>query len=331
MRRIGLAIVLAISLFAPPGADAQQVPRIGVLVPAEPESPTEPNIAAFREGLRSLGYVVGQNIAVEYRYAHGKEELYPVLASEFVRLKVDVMVVGSWYPTLEAKKATQTIPVVGVGMGMDPVATGIVASLARPGGNVTGLSFLTGEDFQGKRVELLKEVAPQTVRVTYLRDPRGIAQLPASQRYPEAALAAAHTLGLTFQMVEAPEIREVDNKLAKMSRTRGDSLIVESSLFFIHHASDITKLIAKYRLPAIYGVKYAYMDSGGLMFYGPSLADLWRRAALYADKILKGAKPADLPIEQPTKFELVINMKTAKALGLTIPQTLLLRADQIIE
>jgi putative ABC transport system substrate-binding protein len=329
-------------LAAPLAAEAQQagkMPRIGVIVPVEPESPSEPNIRAFRQALHDLGYVEGQNIAVEYRYAHGKAELYPELASELVRLQVDVMVVGSWHPTLAAKNATKTIPIVGVGIGSDPVAAGIVASLARPGGNVTGSSFLTGAEFAGKYVELLKAVAPRTARVAYIRDPRGRVEVAGNQStsrrsetaMPEAARAAAHSLGLAFQMVEAPELPELDAMLAKMSSARGSSLIVEASLFFMDHAGDITKLIAKYRLPTIYGVKEAFMDAGGLMAYGPSLAHLWQRAAIYADKILMGAKPADLPVEQPTKFDLVINLKTAKALGLTIPPALLQRADQVIE
>jgi putative ABC transport system substrate-binding protein len=194
-----------------PFAATGQVPtvsRIGVLVPVEPDDPKEPNIAAFRQTLRDLGYVDGQNIAVEYRYARGKAELYPALAKDLVRLRVDVMVVGSWHPTLEAKKATKTIPIVGVGMGSDPVAAGIVSSLARPGGNVTGSSYSTGREIWGKYVELLREAAPGTVRVAYLRDPRGLAQVPANTRTSVFAEAAAHALGLAFQMVEVPECRK---------------------------------------------------------------------------------------------------------------------------
>jgi putative ABC transport system substrate-binding protein len=330
-----LATLVALLFLVPPLAEAQppgKVPRVGVIVPVEPASPTEPNVVAFRQALRSLGYAEGQNIAVEYRYAHGKAELYAEQASELVRLQVDVMVVGSWQPTLAAKKATQTIPIVGVGMGADPVHLGIVASLNRPGANVTGSSWLTGREFAGKWVELLKQAAPGIVRVAYLSDPR----IQANQSTLEAARAAAHTAGLTFELVEARELHEVEATLAKMSkdpdrrRQVHSALIVQSSLFFMDHASDITKLAAKHRLPAIYGVS-VFMDAGGLMSYGPSLSDLWRRAAIHVDKILKGVKPADLPVEQPTKFEFVINLKTAKALGLTIPPLLLLRADQVIE
>jgi len=330
MRLIGLAIVLTVSLvLAPLDAEGQQagkVPRIGVIVPVEPASPTEPNLAAFRQGLRDLGYVEGQNIAVEYRHAHGKEEAYAEHAADLVRLKVDVMVVGSWRPTLAAKKATQTIPIVGLGMGSDPVQLGIVSSLARPGGNVTGSSFLTGREFAGKWVELLKEAAPQIIRVGYLND----ARIATSVTSLEDARAAAHTVGLTVQMLEVRELHEVDRVLSQMGKARGGSLIVPGALLFMAHASDITKQAAKHGLPAIYGSR-VFVDAGGLMSYGPSLADLWRRGATFVDKILKGAKPADLPVEQPTKFELVINLRTAKALGLTIPQTLLLRADQVIQ
>ena len=320
-------------LAAPLAAGAQQdrkVPRVGVIVPVEPESPTEPNLAAFRQGLGSLGYIEGQNIAVEYRYARGRAELFTEQAAELVRLQVDVMMVGSWQPTLAAKKATQTIPIVGVAMGSNPVALGIVASLARPGSNVTGSSWTTGWEFAGKYVELLKEVAPRTTRVAYLRDPHATVTAPMSQTSLGAAQAAAHSVGLAFQAVETREFKEVDSILAKIGRQRGGSLIVESSLFFMDHAHHITEIAAKHRLPAILGIR-VFMDAGGLMMYGPSLADLWRRAAIYLDRILKGAKPADLPVEQPTKFELVINLKTAKALGLTIPPSLLQRADQVIE
>jgi putative ABC transport system substrate-binding protein len=329
-RRRFLLASLAGALTPSLTAEAQhtgKIPRIGVIVPVEPASPTEPNIAAFREGLRRLGYVEGQNVAVEYRYAHGKEELYDQQAAELVGLKVDIIVAGSWQPTLAAKKATQTIPIVGVGMGSDPIRVGIVASLNRPGGNVTGSTWVTGWEFVGKWVELLKEVAPRTVRVAYLIDTR---MARVNQLALDPARAAADTLGLRFLVVEVHELHEAEAALGKMSKDRGFAIIVQPSLFFMDHANDITKLAAKHRLPAIYGVRF-FMDAGGLMSYGPSLRDLWRGAAGYVDKILRGAKPADLPVEQPTKFELVINLKTAKALGLTIPPSLLARADEVIQ
>jgi putative ABC transport system substrate-binding protein len=310
-------------------AEAQQVgkiPRIGVIVPVEPASPTEPNIGAFRQALRDLRYVEGQNIAVECLYAHGQPELYPELVAQLIRLKVDVIVVGNPVPTLVAKNATQTIPIVGVGMGADPIRAGLVASLVRPGGNVTGLAWLTGEEFTGKWVELLKEAAPGTARVGYLHNLRN----QASAGYVKDLQSATGALGLTFELFGFRESHEIDRALAVMSKERGAAFIVPGDLVLIRHASRITELAAKYRLPGIYGVR-VFVDAGGLMSYGPSLVDFWRRAAAYVDKILKGAKPADLPVEQPTKIDLVINLKTAKTLGLTIPQSLLLRADEIIQ
>ena len=328
-RRAFISTLAGGLLAAPLAAEAQQagkVWRIGVLVPVEPESPTEPNVAAFRQGLHDLGYVEGQNIAVEYRYAHGKAELYAELLAQLVRLRVDVMVVGSGIPTLAAKNATQEIPIVGVGMSGDPVGIGLVTSLARPGGNVTGVSTRSGEGFFGKHVQLLKEAVPRISRVGYLRDPRN----PASVLLLKEVQTATLGFDLKFQDLAVRELDEIDGMLATMSKQPGASLIVPGELLLMRDASRVTSLAAKHRLPAIYGLK-VFMGVGGLMFYGPSLADLWRRAATYVDKILKGAKPGDLPIEQPTKFELVINLKTAKALGLTIPQSLLQRADQVIE
>jgi len=328
MRLIGLAVLLALSLLAPLAAEAQvaKIARIGVLVPAEPESPKEPNIAAFRRGLRDLGYVDGQNIAVEYRWAHGKAELYPELVAQLIGLNVDVIVVGSGPATLAAKGATHTIPIVGVSMGGDPVGNGLVMSLARPGGNVTGVSGLLGGGFVGKWVELLKEAAPRITRVSALRDARN----PVSIRFRPDLQAAADALGLKLQVVAVRELGELESVFAAMSKETGCGLVVFGEALFFPHRSRIPELVAKYRLPAIYEFS-AFVDAGGLMSYGWSLSDLWRRAATYVDKILRGTKPADLPVEQPTKFELVINLKTAKALGLTIPQTLLLRADQVIE
>ena len=317
------------TLCAPLAAEAQQpgkVWKIGVLVPVEPESPTEPNVAAFRQGLHDLGYVEGQNIAVEYRYAHGKAELYQQLAVELVRLTVDVMVVGSGVPTLAAKNATQTIPIVGVSMGGDPVGTGLVASLARPGGNVTGVSGLIGGGFVAKWMELLKQAAPRITRVWVLRDSRN----PFNERFLPDLQAAAQALGLKLQTRAVSELSELDSVLAAMSKERGSGLIVFGEALFFPHRSRIPELVAKHRLPTIYGFR-VFVDAGGLMSYGYSLPDLWRRAATYVDKILKGAKPADLPVEQPTKFELVINLKTAKALGLDVPLHLQQRADEVIE
>jgi len=326
-RRRFLLTSLAGAVAAPLSGEAEagKVPRIGVLVPAEPASATDPHIGAFRQGLRDRGYVEGQNVVVEYRYAHGKTELYPKLVAQLLGLNVDVMVVGSGPATLAAKAATQTIPIVGVSMGGDPVANGLVASLARPGGNVTGVSGLLGGGFFGKRVELLKEAAPRITRVWALRDSHN----PVNPRFLPDLQAAADALGLTLQVLEVRELRELDSAFAAMSQERGSGLIVSGEALFFPHRSRIPELVAKHKLPAIYEFS-VFVGAGGLMSYGYSLPDLWSRAATYVDKILKGAKPADLPVEQPTKFELVINLKTANALGLTIPQSLLVRADEII-
>jgi putative tryptophan/tyrosine transport system substrate-binding protein len=330
MRRIGLAVVLAVSVLSPLAAGTQQtakVPRIGVLVPAEPESPNEPNVATFRRGLRDLGYIDGQNIAVEYRWAHGQAARYSTLAAELVRLDLNLIVIGSGVALLAAKNVTQTLPVVGVGMGGDPVATGLVVSLARPGGNITGVTGIIDSGFVAKWAELLKEAAPRISRVGYLYD----ASNPVSRRrLPDLQIA---TRALSLKLLDLPvhDANRIDSVLtAVSSKEGGDGLIVFPEASFFPQRSRICEFAAKKRLPAIYGFRL-FADAGGLMSYSYSLPELWQRAATYVDKILKGAKPADLPVEQPTKFELVINLKTAKALGLTIPQTLLQRADQVIE
>ncbi len=329
MRRIGLVVVLSLSLFAQLVAGAQtlgKVPRVGVLVPAESETPDEPNIATFRRGLRDLGYIDGQNIAVEYRWAHGKTELYPELVAQLLGLNVDVIVVGSGPGAIAAKGATKTVPIVGVSMGGDPVGAGLVASLARPGGNLTGVSGLLGEGFAGKWVELLKQAAPRITRVWALRDARN----PVSARFLPDLRAATEALGLKLEVVAVRDLGELDGVFAAMSKDRSSGLVVFGEALFFPHRSHIPELVAKYRLPTIYEFK-AFVDAGGLMSYGWSLPDLWRRAAVYVDKILKGARPGDLPIEQPTKFELAINLRAAKAIGLTISPSVLGRADEIIQ
>ena len=317
----GLAAVLA----ARSVAGAQQtgkVPRIGVIVPAEPESPTEPNIAAFRRGLRDVGYVDGQNITVEYRYAHGRTERYAELVSELVQLKVDVLVAGG-NSSYAARDATKTIPIVSVAAG-DLVGVGLVTSLARPGGNITGLSINLGE--AGKSAALLKEAAPTISRVGYVRDARA----PITAPFAKDLQATAQALGLKLIDLPVRDVSELDGIFAAAAKEPGVGLFVLGHPLLFPHRSRIPDLAAKHHLPAIYQWR-VFVDAGGLMSYGANLADLWRRAATYIDKILRGAQPADLPVEQPSTFELVINMKTAKALGLTIPPSLLLRADQLIE
>jgi|SRR2546428_1649034 len=326
MRLIGLAVILGLTL-APLAVEAQQagrMPRIGVVFPAEPASPTEPNGAAFRQGLRDLGYVEGQNVAVEYRYAHGRTERYSELVSELVQLKVDVLVAGG-NSSFAAKEATQTIPIVSIAAG--PIlGTSLVTSFARPGGNLTGLSMAFDEGISQKWVQLLKEAAPRVSRVGLLRD----ASATLNARLLTDTANAAAALGLTFQVLDVHALPELDGIFAQLSKKQGYGLIVAGTPLLFPHRSRIHELAIKYRLPVMYGWR-VFVDAGGLMSYGASLSDLWRRAATYVDKILKGAKPADLPIEEPTKFELVINLKAAKALGLTIPQSVLVRADEVIQ
>jgi putative tryptophan/tyrosine transport system substrate-binding protein len=325
-RRTFLGTLAGGLLAAPLAAEAPQpwrMPRIGVLLPAEPASPTEPNASAFRQGLRDLGYVEGQNVAVEYRHAHGKAELHAELIAELVRLQVHVMVVGSAAATLAAKKVTQTVPIVMVGGG-NPVRSGVVANLARPGGNVTGLVFESAPDIDGKYVELLAETVPRLSRITGLVDPRD-----AYTGHWEAAELAAKRRGIVLQPVAVGGDDDIPSAFTRIADQRAGAVIVFSGPFLYFLRKQISELALKSGLPTISGYREG-PEAGGLMSYGPSLSDLWRRAVTYVDKILKGAKPADLPVEQPTKFELIINLKTAKALGLTIPPSLLSRADEVI-
>ena len=330
----GLILILTLTvaigfLVAPLAAEAQpagKIPRLGVLFPAELPSPEEPSLAAFQQGLRNLGYVEGQTVAMESRYALGRPERMPELVAELVRLKVDILVVGSMSAALAAKQATQAIPIVFIG-APDPVESGLVASLARPGGNMTGFSFAFSEGFGGKWVEFLKEVVPAGSQVAFLHyavNPQGT-----WARTLQDVQHAAQALGLTLQPFPVSEPEAIDGAFALMTAQHTGALIVESSPFLFTHHHRVIDLAAQHRLPAIYGLR-TFVDAGGLMSYGISIADLWRRAATYVDKILKGAKPADLPVEQPMKFELVINLKTAQALGLTIPPTLLFQADEVI-
>jgi len=327
MRRIGLAVALVVSLtLAPLGTATAQppekVPRVGYLNPGSASDPLrQRRLDAFRQSLRELGYVEGQNIAIESRWAEGKYDRYPALAADLVRLKVDVIVAQSGAATQATQQATRTVPIV-----MDPVGSGIVSSLARPGGNVTGTSVMA-PDLVGKQLELIKEVVPKVSRVALLRHPAN----PASATYLRGAEAAARILGVRLQTLDARNPQEIDSAFAAMTRERAGALLIFPDTLFGTQRRQIAELAAKTRLPAIHGGMSEYAEAGGLMAYSPNNLDLERRAATYVDKILKGAKPADLPVEQPTKFELVINLKTAKALGLTIPPTVLLRADQVIE
>jgi putative ABC transport system substrate-binding protein len=328
MERRAFIGTLASGLLAAPLAveaqPAQKIYRIGVLSSAS-RNTAEHAIKAFDEGLRELGYEEGRNAVIERRFADGQLERLPALAAELVRLKVDVIVTGS-NPSIDAvKKATTTIPVV-MGLSRDPVGAGFIASLSRPAGNITGLTNDPAPDMLGKNLELLKEAAPRISRIAYLWNP-----LPSSaEAYRSAAESAARKLGLRLQSIAARRGRDLDDAFSSMARERADGLMVQVDPVFFSARSQLVLLAAKHRLPAVYGVR-EFAEAGGLMSYGTNIAYQFRRAATYVDKILKGAKPTDLPVEQPTKFELVINMKTAKALGLTIPPLLLQRADQVIE
>ncbi len=326
-RRDTLRVLLALGV-APLAVEAQpaaKVPRIGWLVSNLATSPhlTE----AFRQGLRDLGYVEGRNVVIEYRDAEGKFERLPALAAELVALKVDVILVGATPQALAAKQATKTIPIVFAGAG-DPVRSGLVTSLARPGGNVTGLT-LFGTELVGKCLEQLTQAVPGVSRVAALWQPGAVPERP-EQDMLKAADVAARALGVRLQFVEARGPADFDRAFSDMTKARAGALTVLSGVMFFNERRRLVDLAAKHRLPAVYQVR-EFVDAGGLMAYGANPADLYRRAATYVDKILKGAKPADLPVEQPTKFELVINLKTAKALGLTIPRSLLSLADQVIE
>jgi ABC-type uncharacterized transport system substrate-binding protein len=289
---------------------------------------TNPHLPeAFRQGLRDLGYVEGRNVMIEIRDAEGKLERLPALAAELVALKVDIILAASTPQAFAAKQATRTLPIVFAAAD-DAVGSGLVTSLARPGGNVTGLSFLAPE-LVGKRLEPLKQVVPGVTRVAVLWQPGGLGERTEQDQLKEADVAA-QALGVRVQFVEAKGPADIDRAFSDMTRARAGALTVLTGVMLFGERRRLVDLAAKNRLPAVYGWRDA-VNAGGLMSYGADLADLFRRAATHVDKILKGAKPGDLPIEQPTKFELVINLKTAKALGLTIPPSLLLRADQVIE
>jgi putative ABC transport system substrate-binding protein len=312
---------------APLAAEAQQaarIPRIGWLAGslAGKSHMTE----AFLQGLRDLGYIEGRNVVIEIRDAEGKLERLPALAAELVALKVDVILAGGTAQALAAKEATKTIPIVFTAV-VDAVADGLVTSLARPGGNVTGLSSLVSE-LVGKWLELLKQAVPGISRVAVLWHPGTLGERTEKDML-KGAEAAARALGVRLQFFEARGPADFERAFSDMTRARAGALTVWTSPMFNTQRGRLVNLAAKHRLPAVYPWTEVG-DAGGLMAYGANVADVFRRAATYVDRILKGAKPGDLPVEQPTKFELVINLKTAKALSLTIPQSLLLRADEII-
>jgi putative ABC transport system substrate-binding protein len=327
---VGCIVTLALSmLVAPLAAVAQppaKVPRIGWLLGTDPSAALY-LLDAFRQGLRELGWVEGQNIAIESRYAEGKLDRFSDLAAELVRLKVDVILTSSPYSTRAAKHATTTIPIVMMGSG-DPVGSGLVASLARPGGNITGISAQY-TDLILKWLELLKEAVPQASRVGVLT------MLPSSSSVQseswEALQQAAKTMRVTLKREEVREPSEFESAFAVMTQEHFEALIMLPNPLLFVHRTRLVALAAESQLPTIWGPFREFVDTGGLMAYGPSLRDQFRRTAYFVDKILKGAKPADLPVEQPMKFELIINLTTAKALGLTMPPTLLFQATEVIQ
>ncbi len=324
-RTIGLTVTLALGiLLTPLAADAQQakkIHRIGYLsIASQPD-----NQEAFRQGLRELGYIEGQNITVESRFAAGNVDRLPELAAELISLKVDVVVAVGTPDALVAKKATQTIPIITVASS-DPVGSGLVASLARPGGNVTGLTTFPGLEMSGKHIELLKEIVPELTHVVVLANPAN----PPTAGFLREAERAARSLGVQLRIVEARSPNDLNGAFSTIKKERAGALLVIADPVLVYNRSRIVAFAASSRLPAMYPYGL-FVGVGGLMSYGVNIPDLFRRAATYVDRILKGTKPADLPVEQPTRFELVINLKTAKALGLTIPQSVFIRADKVIE
>ena len=327
LRPATFIITLVFALLAAPLAAGAQVPgkvpRIGFLSTFSPaDSPRW--LQGFRQGLRDLGYTEGHNIAIEYRYAEGRLERLPDLAAELVRLKVDVIVSENTPASLAAKQATATIPIVMMIVG-DPVGSGLVASLARPGGNVTGMSVQLPE-LDAKRLQLLKEVVPKASRVAVLWNPTS----PITRPQFAEVKAAVQALRVQLESLEVRSPNDFEGAFQAATQRRAGALLVLADSLMVSQRTRVAALAAKSRLPSMSGVS-EFAEAGGLMVYGPNVSDIARRAATYVDKILKGAKPADLPVEQPTKFDLVINLKTAKALGLTIPQSVLMRADQVIE
>ena len=326
MKRKNVVCLLIVALLATVSlAEAQQpkkVPRIGFMIGTSP-SIIPDRIEGFRRGLRELGYVEGKNVVIEYRVAEGKVERLPNLLAELVRLKVDVIVTGG-IVNHAAKQATTTIPIV-IAFDGDPVGNGLVASLARPGGNITGLSALYPE-LSGKQLELLKETVPRLSRVVVI----GESNNPGNSEVLREMELAAKAFGVKLQSLDVWDLKDIETAFRAASKARANAVIVLAGTIVLVHRAQITTLAIKSRLPAIYP-RPEFVEDGGLMTYGPSITDLYRRAATYVDKILKGTKPADLPVEQPMKFEFIINLKAAKQIGLTIPPNVLARADKVIK
>jgi putative tryptophan/tyrosine transport system substrate-binding protein len=323
---VALVVTLAIGGAAAEAQQPKKIPRIGYLLAGDPASEST-RFEAIRLALRERGYIEGQNIAIEYRYAEGKPGRNQELAAELVRLKVDIIVVAGGDPPIRAAmNATKTIPIIMVGVGLDPVVAGLVESLARPGGNVTGITNL-GPELGGKRLELLKEAVPKVARVAVLyspTSPSGVLEVK------EVLPVAAHGLGLTLQPWEVRSADSFEKVFAALNEQRPDGLYVVLGNLMNRNQKRVVGFALKNRLPSVCG-RREDVEAGGLMYYGADFADSYRRVAYYVDRILKGAKPADLPVEQPTKFELVINLKTAKQIGVTILPNVLARADKVIK
>jgi putative tryptophan/tyrosine transport system substrate-binding protein len=329
MRRRDFITLLGGAAAWPLTAHGQQTPRPIIhpnvaFVGAESVTTNRHFLDAFREGMTEHGYIDGQNITLTDRWAEGRSERFPEVIGDLIGLKVDVILAISLPAALAAKDATTTIPIVFI--ASDPLGSGLVSSLARPGGNLTGLSLFLGDEFSSKWLELLKETVPNALRVGVLWNPVN----PASSHYVAVLRGAAQKLGVTLQPVAISDPGQFDSAFATLAAERAEALVVVVDPLTVRYRDRIVDLTIKNRLPAMYGFR-EFADAGGLMAYGADVSDLCRRAAVYVDKILKGAKPSDLPVEQPTKFEFVINAKTAKALSLTIPPTLLVFADEVIE
>ena len=320
-RRAFLAGIAVLAV--PRNTDAQRVGKVARLGYLQGVAPLRERDDAFRNRLRELGWIEGQNITIEYRYAEGKVDRLAAMAAELVRLNVDVIVTSGTTAVRVAREATSTIPIV-MATG-EPVSTGLVASLAKPGGNITGLTHIT-KDLLGKRFELLKEIVPDTVRVAALLNPTN----PGQALFADEMESSARALALQLRILKLQDPNEFERAFSAIVEWQARGLLVLEDPVFTTHRTQLADLAVRHRLPAVFG-NASYVEAGGLVSYGANFTDLYRRTAVYVDKILKGAKPGDLPIEQPTKFELVINLKTAKALGLTIPQSLLLRADEVIQ
>ena len=312
---------MSLTLGAAEAQKPERVHRIGFLSTTGPG----PRNEAFRQGLRELGYVDGQDLKIEMRFAEGRPERLPGLVEELIRGKVDLLVVGATIGARAAKKATTTIPIVFAGSS-DPIAGGIVADLARPGGNITGFSLAYGDGFAGKWLELLKEIAPDVAQFAVVWSSSNLA----AAKFVKELQAAAKVLHVGLDVHQAGDLRELEAALSAIGNSGARGLIVTPSPFAFTQRDRLVEFAAHKRLPAIYFVE-DFADAGGLMAYGPSIVDSYRRAATYVDKILKGAKPGDLPVEQPTRFELIVNLRSARALGLKVPQSVQLRADRVIE